>query len=52
MKKIVLKKRNFVAKDLFTPKYAMKRHRTAKDYVRSIEKNKIKKEITDNYANN
>lgn len=50
MKKIVIKKRNFVAKDLFTPKYALKRHRTAKDYVRSIEKNKTKREITDNYA--
>lgn len=50
MKKIVFKKRNFVAKDLFTPKYAMKRHRSGKDYVRSVEKNKIKREIKDNYA--
>lgn len=50
MKKIVIKKRNLVAKDLFTPKYAMKRHRTCKDYVRSVEKTKIKKELKTNDA--
>jgi hypothetical protein len=48
MKKKTLKIRNFVAKDLRTAKYSHKRHRTAKDFVRSLEKNKIRKEIEQN----
>ena len=40
---------NFVAKDLRTTKYLHKRHRTSKDFVRSLEKTKIRKEIQNNY---
>ena len=50
MFKNTVKIRNFVAKDLRTPKYSLKRQKTAKDFVRSIEKNKTRKEIQENYA--
>ena len=45
-----IKIRNFVAKDLRTPKYSLKRQKTAKDFARSVEKNKTQKEIRENYA--
>jgi hypothetical protein len=48
MKKKTLKIRNFVAKDLRTAKYSPKRHRTAKDFVRSLEKTKMRKELMNN----
>jgi hypothetical protein len=50
MKKKTLKIRNYVAKDLRTAKYSHKRHRSAKDFVRSFEKNKIRKEIEHNVS--
>lgn len=50
MFKNVIKNKNFVAKDLRTPKYSMKRQKTSKDFVRAVEKTKIKKEIFENYA--
>lgn len=46
-----IKIRNLVAKDLRTPKYSMKRQKTAKDFARSVEKNKTQREIRENYAN-
>lgn len=49
MKTKILKIRNFVAKDLRTSKYLHKRHRTSKDFVRSLEKTKMRKEIKNNY---
>lgn len=49
MKTKMLKIRNFVAKDLRTAKYSHVRHRSAKDFVRSLEKTKIRKEIQNNY---
>lgn len=50
MNRTELKIRNFVAKDLRTPKYSLKRQRTAKDFVRSVEKNRARKEILEKYV--
>jgi hypothetical protein len=50
MFKNTVKNRNFVAKDLRTPKYSMKRQKTSKDFVRAVEKLRTKKEIYENYA--
>jgi hypothetical protein len=50
MFKNTVKNRNFVAKDLRTPKYSLKRQKTAKDFVRSIEKNRARKEISEIYV--
>lgn len=50
MKTLTFKMRNFVAKDLRTEKYLHKRQRTIKDFVRSVEKNKIRKELINDYA--
>lgn len=43
--KTTTKPRNLVAKDLTSGKYNCRRHRTGKDYIRSMEKNKTFKEI-------
>jgi hypothetical protein len=48
MNKKTPKIRNFVAKDLRTAKYSHVRHRSVKDFVRSLEKNKTRKEIENN----
>lgn len=45
-----VKLRNFVAKDLRTPKYSLKRQKTARDFIRAVEKSKTMKEIRENYA--
>jgi len=50
MFKNIVKNRNFIAKDLRTPKYSLKRQKTAKDFVRSIEKNRARKEISEIYV--
>jgi hypothetical protein len=50
MFKNTVKNRNFIAKDLRTPKYSLKRQKTAKDFVRSIEKNRARKESSEIYV--
>jgi hypothetical protein len=44
-----LKPRNYVAKDLFTPKYKIRTVSSKKNYNRNLEKQKLRKEVLNEY---
>lgn len=44
-----LKPRNYVAKDLFSPKYKLRTVSSKKSYNRNLEKHRLRKDLVNGY---